>query len=131
MTQGGPRGVTDLLVYYDWRTAFRVGDIGFASAIAVFMFVFVLSSTSSSSAWGGNGMRDLVPPRSAAAGWCWWSSLLTVVVPIVWGFSLAFRSNEEIARIGGLSLHTFVPVTPTLDNFAASSPPSASAASSA
>jgi len=42
MTQGGPRGVTDLLVYYDWRTAFRVGDIGFASAVAVFMFVFVL-----------------------------------------------------------------------------------------
>jgi multiple sugar transport system permease protein len=43
--------------------------------------------------------------------------LLTVIVPIVWGFSLAFRSNEEIARIGGLSFHTFVPVTPTLDNF--------------
>jgi len=43
MTQGGPRGVTDLLVYYDWRTAFRVGDIGFASAVAVFMFVFVLA----------------------------------------------------------------------------------------
>ena len=42
MTQGGPRGVTDLLVYYDWRTAFRLGDIGFASAVAVFMFVFVL-----------------------------------------------------------------------------------------
>ncbi|HET6449745.1 MAG TPA: sugar ABC transporter permease [Spirochaetia bacterium] len=42
MTQGGPRGVTDLLVYYDWRTAFRVGDIGFASAVAVFMFLFVL-----------------------------------------------------------------------------------------
>ncbi|MFI5367751.1 MAG: carbohydrate ABC transporter permease [Spirochaetia bacterium] len=42
MTQGGPRGVTDLLVYYDWRTAFRVGDIGYASAVAVFMFVFVL-----------------------------------------------------------------------------------------
>ncbi len=42
MTQGGPRGVTDLLVYYDWRTAFRLGDIGFASAVAVFMFAFVL-----------------------------------------------------------------------------------------
>ncbi len=42
MTQGGPRGVTDLLVYFDWRTAFRLGDIGYASAIAVFMFVFVL-----------------------------------------------------------------------------------------
>ncbi len=42
MTNGGPRGVTDLLVYFDWRTAFRLGDIGYASAIAVFMFAFVL-----------------------------------------------------------------------------------------
>lgn len=51
-------------------------------------------------------------------GWVPLSLLvLVVVVPMVWGFSLAFRSNEEIARIGGLSLHTFVPITPTLDNF--------------
>jgi multiple sugar transport system permease protein len=43
MTDGGPRGVTDLLVYFIWRTAFRLGDIGFASAISVFMFVLVLA----------------------------------------------------------------------------------------
>jgi multiple sugar transport system permease protein len=42
MTDGGPRGVTDLLVYFIWRTAFRLGDIGYASAISVFMFVLVL-----------------------------------------------------------------------------------------
>jgi multiple sugar transport system permease protein len=42
MTDGGPRGSTDLLVYYIWRTAFRLGQIGYASAIAVFMFGFVL-----------------------------------------------------------------------------------------
>ena len=42
---------------------------------------------------------------------------LTVAVPIIWGFSLSFRSNEEIVRISGLSLHTFVPAQPTLDNF--------------
>jgi multiple sugar transport system permease protein len=42
---------------------------------------------------------------------------MTVAVPIIWGLSLSFRSNEEIVRIGGLSLHTFVPVAPTLDNF--------------
>jgi multiple sugar transport system permease protein len=43
MTDGGPRGATDLLVYLNWRTAFRLGDIGYASAMAVFMFVFVLA----------------------------------------------------------------------------------------
>jgi ABC-type sugar transport system permease subunit len=42
MTDGGPRGRTDLLVYYIWRTAFRLGDIGYASAIAMVMFLFVL-----------------------------------------------------------------------------------------
>jgi len=42
MTDGGPRGRTDLLVYFIWRTAFRLGDIGYASAVAMLMFVFVL-----------------------------------------------------------------------------------------
>ena len=36
---------------------------------------------------------------------------------MIWGLSLAFRSNEEIVKIGGLSLHTFVPVRFTLDKF--------------
>lgn len=43
--------------------------------------------------------------------------ILTVLLPVIWGFSLAFRSNEEIVRIEGLSLSTFVPVTWTLENF--------------
>ncbi len=43
MTGGGPRGATELLVYLVWRTAFRLGDIGYASAMAVFMFLFVLA----------------------------------------------------------------------------------------
>jgi len=59
-------------------------------------------------------MRD----SRATRGWVLLAVLvLAVVVPIFWGFSLAFRSNEEIARIGGLSLHTFIPVRATLDNF--------------
>jgi multiple sugar transport system permease protein len=43
MTDGGPRSATDLLVYFIWRTAFRLGDIGYASAVSVFMFAFVLA----------------------------------------------------------------------------------------
>jgi len=42
MTDGGPRGATDLLIYFDWRQAFRLGDLGYAASIAVFMFFFVL-----------------------------------------------------------------------------------------
>lgn len=42
MTDGGPRGRTDLLVYFIWRTAFKLGDIGYAAAIAMVMFVFIL-----------------------------------------------------------------------------------------
>jgi len=62
-------------------------------------------------------MRDSQAP-AVRGGWVFLCVLvLTVVVPIFWGFSLAFRSNEEIARISGLSLHTFIPVRATLDNF--------------
>jgi ABC-type sugar transport system permease subunit len=42
MTQGGPRNRTDMIVYYIWRQAFRMGDVGYASAAAVIMFVIVL-----------------------------------------------------------------------------------------
>jgi multiple sugar transport system permease protein len=42
MTQGGPRNTTDMVVYYIWRQAFRLGEIGFASAAAVIMFLIVL-----------------------------------------------------------------------------------------
>ena len=59
------------------------------------------------------------PHSTATPGaWVFLAILLVVViVPMIWGFSLAFRSNEEISRIGGLSLHTFIPVRATLDNF--------------
>jgi len=44
--------------------------------------------------------------------------LLTItIVPVVWGFSLAFRSNQEIVRMHGLSVHTFLPQTPTMMNY--------------
>jgi ABC-type glycerol-3-phosphate transport system permease component len=43
--------------------------------------------------------------------------LLCVAIPVLWGLSIAFRSNEEIVKIGGLSLHTFVPARFTLGNF--------------
>jgi multiple sugar transport system permease protein len=43
--------------------------------------------------------------------------LLCVALPVLWGLSLAFRSNEEIVKIGGLSVRTFVPEAFTLDNF--------------
>jgi ABC-type glycerol-3-phosphate transport system permease component len=43
--------------------------------------------------------------------------ILCVALPVLWGLSLAFRSNEEIVKIGGLSLRTFVPGVFTLDNF--------------
>ena len=43
--------------------------------------------------------------------------VLLVALPVLWGFSIAFRSNEEIVRIGGFSASTFIPQAPTLDNF--------------
>ena len=42
---------------------------------------------------------------------------IVVAVPIVWGFSLAFRSNQEIAGMTGFNRYTFVPEAPTFDNF--------------
>lgn len=42
MTQGGPRGSTDILVHYVWRQAFRLNQVGYASAAAVIMFIFIL-----------------------------------------------------------------------------------------
>jgi multiple sugar transport system permease protein len=62
-------------------------------------------------------MRDPTASRSPAR-WAVIAILLaSVALPVLWGFALAFRSNEEIVRIGGLSLHTFVPAAFTLDNF--------------
>ncbi|MCT4687219.1 carbohydrate ABC transporter permease [Vallitalea sp.] len=42
MTQGGPRGTTNILVFHIWRQAFRLNQVGYASAAAVIMFLFVL-----------------------------------------------------------------------------------------
>jgi ABC-type sugar transport system permease subunit len=41
MTSGGPRGETDMMVHYAWRMAFRMGNLGYASAITVFIFLFL------------------------------------------------------------------------------------------
>jgi len=45
--------------------------------------------------------------------------LLIVLIPVIWGFTNAFRTNDEIMNIGDLSLRTFVPEQFTLENFAA------------
>jgi ABC-type sugar transport system permease subunit len=41
MTSGGPRGETDMIVHYAWRMAFRMGNLGQASAITIFIFLFL------------------------------------------------------------------------------------------
>lgn len=45
MTEGGPRSVTTMLVYYVWRNAFRLMEIGYASAAATVLFVLVMLIT--------------------------------------------------------------------------------------
>lgn len=42
---------------------------------------------------------------------------ILVLVPLLWGLSLAFRTNEEIVRMTGVSLHSFLPERVTLANF--------------
>ena len=42
---------------------------------------------------------------------------LTVLLPMLWAFSNAFRSNNEIASMTGLGLHTFIPKEFVSDNF--------------
>lgn len=45
MTGGGPANATAVLIYYIWYQAFRVFDIGYASALAVVLFAIVLIAT--------------------------------------------------------------------------------------
>jgi multiple sugar transport system permease protein len=45
MTNGGPSNATAVLIYYIWFQAFRVFDIGYASALAVILFGIVLLAT--------------------------------------------------------------------------------------
>jgi multiple sugar transport system permease protein len=42
---------------------------------------------------------------------------LLIIIPLLWSLSLAFRTNEEIGRLTGVSLHSFVPERFTLGNF--------------
>ncbi|WP_231916082.1 carbohydrate ABC transporter permease [Microbacterium karelineae] len=45
LTQGGPGNSTTVLVYYLFRQAFQFNEFGYASAIAVLLFVIVLALT--------------------------------------------------------------------------------------
>jgi ABC-type sugar transport system permease subunit len=42
---GGPLGTTNVIVFYLFRKAFDRFDIGYASAISVFLFAVLLSLT--------------------------------------------------------------------------------------
>lgn len=42
---------------------------------------------------------------------------LVIIVPILWGVSMAFRSNAEIVNMKGLNINTFIPENFTLDGF--------------
>lgn len=43
--------------------------------------------------------------------------LVATLIPVIWGFSLAFRSNQEIVSMSGLNRYTFVPEFLTMRNF--------------
>lgn len=45
MTGGGPLGRTDTLVHYIWKTAFRMNEMGSASAMSICMFIIVFILT--------------------------------------------------------------------------------------
>ncbi|WP_431307270.1 carbohydrate ABC transporter permease [Ferdinandcohnia quinoae] len=45
MTNGGPGNHTKVLVYYIWENAFRLFDFGYASAIALVLFIIILFFT--------------------------------------------------------------------------------------
>jgi multiple sugar transport system permease protein len=45
MTNGGPGNSTKVLVYYIWENAFKLFDFGYASAIALVLFVIILLFT--------------------------------------------------------------------------------------
>ncbi|OXM16841.1 carbohydrate ABC transporter permease [Paenibacillus herberti] len=45
MTQGGPVGSTEVLVYYIWEKAFKLYEFGYASALAYVLFIIILALT--------------------------------------------------------------------------------------
>ena len=42
---------------------------------------------------------------------------LIILVPVVWGISLAFRTNMEIISMSGININTFIPKNFTMDGF--------------
>jgi multiple sugar transport system permease protein len=45
MTSGGPAGSTTTLVYYIYNNAYKWSNMGYATAIAVILFIFVMVIT--------------------------------------------------------------------------------------
>ncbi|MBF9016553.1 MULTISPECIES: carbohydrate ABC transporter permease [unclassified Oceanispirochaeta] len=43
--------------------------------------------------------------------------MLSVLLPMIWGFFLSFRSNEEIAGMSGLDIHSIIPEVFTFINY--------------
>lgn len=45
MTRGGPESSTKVIVYYIWEKAFRLFDMGYASAAAFILFFLIFAFT--------------------------------------------------------------------------------------
>jgi len=45
MTEGGPYGTTEVMATYMYRQAYKLGDYGYANAIAILIFVFTTALT--------------------------------------------------------------------------------------
>ncbi|MCT4543404.1 MAG: carbohydrate ABC transporter permease [Vallitalea sp.] len=43
--------------------------------------------------------------------------VIITIIPMAWGVGNAFRSNEELAAMSGLSINTFIPKCFTMNNF--------------
>jgi len=58
LTEGGPRGGTDVLGMFMYRTAFRLGDFGYGTAIAFVTLLLVLGVTLVQWRASGSGRSD-------------------------------------------------------------------------
>ena len=58
LTEGGPRGGTDVLGMFMYRTAFRLGDFGYGTAIAFVTMLLVLGVTLVQWRTSGSGRSD-------------------------------------------------------------------------
>ncbi len=45
MTAGNPRGATDVVVHYIWRSAFRLEQVGYSAAMSTMLFVIIVLVT--------------------------------------------------------------------------------------